>query len=113
MKDQITYNGKKYKRVDESLDRRVTVKEVRSWLKKLEEFRYRKIRNVDARRVTSFINSNLSETDLPNSLQKKWEHAKYGKEKHLADRFIKQQIQNKLMTSEEKMPKLKELLLDI
>ena len=57
MKDQITYNGKKYKRVDESLDRRVTVKEVRSWLKKLEEFRYRKIRNVDARRVTSFINS--------------------------------------------------------
>ncbi len=33
MKDQITYNGKKYKRVDESLDRRVTVKEVRSWLK--------------------------------------------------------------------------------
>ena len=70
MKDQITYNGKKYKRVDESLDRRVTVKEVRSWLKKLEEFRYRKIRNVDARRVTSFINSNLSETDLPNSLQK-------------------------------------------
>ena len=113
MKDQITYNGKKYKRIDESLDRRVTVKEVRSWLKKLEEFRYRKIRNVDARRVTSFINSNLSETDLPSSLQKKWEHAKYGKEKHLADRFIKQQIQNKLMTAEEKMPKLKDLLGDI
>ena len=92
MKDQITYNGKKYKRVDESLDRRVTVKEVRSWLKKLEEFRYRKIRNVDARRVTSFINSNLSETDLPSSLQKKWEHAKYGREKHLADKYIKEKI---------------------
>jgi len=95
MKDQITYNGKKYKRVDESLDRRVTVKEVRSWLKKLEEFRYRKIRNVDARRVTSFINSNLSETDLPSSLQKKWEHAKYGREKHLADKFIKEKISQK------------------
>ena len=95
MKDQIIYNGKKYKRVDESLDRRVTVKEVRSWLKKLEEFRYRKIRNVDARRVTSFINSNLSETDLPNSLQKKWEHAKYGREKHLADKFIKEKISQK------------------
>ena len=95
MKDQITYNGKKYKRVDESLDRRVTVKEVRSWLKKLEEFRYRKIRNVDARRVTSFINSNLSETDLPRSLQKKWEHAKYGREKHLADKFIKEKISQK------------------
>ncbi len=96
MKDQITYNGKKYKRVDEGLDRRVTVKEVRSWLKKLEEFRYRKIRNVDARRVTSFINSNLSETDLPSSLQKKWEHAKYGREKHLADKFIKEKIKQKL-----------------
>tara|TARA_B100000683_G_scaffold247336_1_gene259704 strand:- start:787 stop:1926 length:1140 start_codon:yes stop_codon:yes gene_type:complete len=151
MKDQITYNGKKYKRVNEvdaatqkkidklradkkkqidfqkrvkdfqmkatvgkkidslnrqirklrgesiseSLDRKVTVKEVRSWLKKLEEFRYRKIRSVDARRVTSFINSNLSETDLPSSLQKKWEHAKYGREKHLADKFIKEKISQK------------------
>ena len=147
MKDQITYNGKKYQRVNEasmelkkledaikmfqkkikkqgrvtnardedhlenlikiykqmggkkinesvseSLDRRVTVKEVRSWLKKLEEFRYRKVRNIDARRVTSFINSNLSETDLPSSLQKKWEHAKYGREKHLADKYIKEKI---------------------
>ena len=154
MKDQITYNGKKYQRVNEgmelkkledaikmfqkkiekqgrvtnardedhlenlikiykqmggkkikesvseSLDRRVTVKEVRSWLKKLEEFRYRKIRNVDARRVTSFINSNLSETDLPSSLQKKWEHAKYGREKHLAEKFIKEKISQKLAQNE-------------
>ena len=30
-----------------------------------------------------------------------------------ADKFIKQQIQNKLMTAEEKMPKLKDLLGDI
>ena len=95
MKDYITYKGKKYKKIDESVDKRVTVKEVRSWLKKLEEFRYRKVRNVDARRVTSFINSNLSETDLPSSLQKKWEHAKYGREKHLADRFIKEKISQK------------------
>ena len=95
MKDYITYNGKKYKKIDESVDKRVTVKEVRSWLKKLEEFRYRKVRNVDARRVTSFINSNLSETDLPNSLQKKWEHAKYSREKHLADKYIKEKISEK------------------
>ena len=95
MKDYITYKGKKYKKIDESVDKRVTVKEVRSWLKKLEEFRYRKVRNVDARRVTSFINSNLSETDLPNSLQKKWEHARYGREKHLADKFIKEKISQK------------------
>ena len=95
MKDYITYKGKKYKKIDESVDKRVTVKEVRSWLKKLEEFRYRKVRNVDARRVTSFINSNLSETDLPSSLQKKWEHAKYSREKHLADKFIKEKISEK------------------
>nr|BAR34145.1 hypothetical protein [uncultured Mediterranean phage uvMED] len=95
MKDYIIHNGKKYKKIDESVDKRVTVKEVRSWLKKLEEFRYRKVRNVDARRVTSFINSNLSETDLPNSLQKKWEHAKYSREKHLADKFIKEKISEK------------------
>ena len=95
MKDYIIHNGKKYKKIDESVDKRVTVKEVQSWLKKLEEFRYRKVRNVDARRVTSFINSNLSETDLPNSLQKKWEHAKYSREKHLADKFIKEKISEK------------------
>ena len=95
MKDYIIHNGKKYKKIDESVDKRVTVKEVRSWLKKLEEFRYRKVRNVDARRVTSFINSNLSETDLPNCLQKKWEHARYGREKHLADKFIKEKISQK------------------
>ena len=47
---------------------RVTVKEVKRWLKSLEEFRYRKVRNVDARRVTSFINNGLSEMDLPMSL---------------------------------------------
>jgi len=95
MKDYIIHNGKKYKKIDESVDKRVTVKEVRAWLKKLEEFRYRKVRNVDARRVTSFINSNLSETDLPSSLQKKWEHARYGREKHLADKFIKEKISQK------------------
>ena len=95
MKDYITHNGKRYKRVDENYDRRVSIKEVHKWLKGLEEYRYRKIPNVDVRRVTSFINNGLSETDLPQSLQKKWEHAKYGKEKHLADRYIKQKISQK------------------
>ena len=97
---KYSFRGDKKEGVSETLDRRVTVKEVRSWLKKLEEFRYRKIRNVDARRVTSFINSNLSETDLPNSLQKKWEHAKYGREKHLAEKFIKEKISQKLAQNE-------------
>ena len=100
MKDTIKINGKQYKKIDESFDKRITVKEVRSWLKGLEEFRYRKIPGVDARRVASFINSGLSETDLPNSLQKKWEHAKYGREKHLADKYIKERIKQKLAQNE-------------
>ena len=97
-------NGKKYKPIRESLDKRISVKEVKSWLKGLEEYRYRKIPNVDARRITSFINNGLNETDLPISLQKKWEHAKYSKEKGLADRFIKQRISQKLTQTESKHP---------
>ena len=89
MKDQITYNGKKYKRVNESVNKKVTVKEVRSWLKKLEEFRYRKIPMVDVRRITSFINNGLSETDLPMSLQKKWGNAKY---KELVRNLLKMKV---------------------
>ena len=100
MKDYITHNGKRYKKVDESINKRVAVKEVYKWLKGLEEYRYRKIPNVDVRRITSFVNNGLSEIDLPKSLQKKWENAKYGKEKHLADRFIKQRISQKLTQNE-------------
>ena len=95
-------NGKKYRAIKESVDKRISVKEVKSWLKGLEEYRYRKIPGVDARRIASFINNGLSEMDLPKSLQKKWEHAKYSKEKSLADRYIKQRISQKLTQTESK-----------
>jgi len=72
----------------ENLGKRCTVKEVSKWLKTLEEFRYRKVRPVDARRVASFVNNGMYEEELPMSLQKKWEHKKYGREKHLAGKFI-------------------------
>ena len=97
-------NGKKYKPIKESVDKRISVKEVKSWLKGLEEYRYRKVPGVDARRITSFVNNGLNETDLPISLQKKWESAKYNKEKSLADRFIKQRISQKLTQTESKHP---------
>ena len=74
--------------------RRVTVKEVKKWLKTLEENRYRKLVNADARRVAFFINNNLAEDNLPKSLIKKWEHAKYGKEKYLAQKFIDTKLQS-------------------
>ena len=101
-------NGKKYRAIKESVDKRISVKEVHKWLKGLEEYRYRKIPGVDARRIASFINNGLSETDLPKSLQKKWESAKYNKEKSLADRFIKQRISQKLTQTESKKHPLKE-----
>ena len=80
--------------------KRTTVKEVAKWLKTLEEFRYRKVRGVDARRVASFVNNGVNETELPNSLVKKWDMAKYGREKHLANKFIQQKINTKLSTME-------------
>ena len=72
----------------EEMKKRITVKEVSKWLKGLEEFRYRKIPNVDARRVASFINNGINEKGLPKSLIKKWEHAKYDREKHLANKYV-------------------------
>jgi hypothetical protein len=72
----------------ENMGKRCTVKEVSKWLKTLEEFRYRKVRNVDARRVAAFVNNGMNEEELPQSLQKKWEHKKYGREKHLANKYI-------------------------
>ena len=104
MKDYIIHNGRKYKRVDENYDRRVSIKEVHKWLKGLEEYRYRKIPGVDVRRVTSFVNNGLNETDLPISLQKKWGSATYSKEKTLADRFMKERINRKLTQTESKHP---------
>ena len=72
--------------------KKTTVKEIKRWLKSLEEFRYRKVRGVDARRIASFVNNGINETDLPASLIKKWEHAKYGREKHLANKFVSERL---------------------
>ena len=106
MKESFLYKTKVNEAtpVKESVNKRISVKEVHKWLKGLEEYRYRRVPGVDARRITSFINNGLNETDLPISLQKKWEHAKYSKEKTLADRFIKQRISQKLTQTESKHP---------
>tara|TARA_R100000008_G_C3565165_1_gene158707 strand:+ start:84 stop:347 length:264 start_codon:yes stop_codon:yes gene_type:complete len=76
--------------------RRVTVKEVRRWMKTLEENRYRRIVVADARRVAWFVNNDLSEENMPKSLVKRWEHAKYGKEKHLAKKFLESLTKNEV-----------------
>ena len=72
--------------------KKTTVKEIKRWLKSLEEFRYRKVRGVDARRIASFVNNGINETDLPQSLIKKWAYARYGREKHLANKFVRERI---------------------
>ena len=81
--------------VNESLvkegTKRIFVKEIHQWMKTLEENRYRKLVNADARRVAWFVNNNMSENyeEMPDSLRKKWSKAAYGKERYLAKEFIK------------------------
>ena len=72
--------------------KKTTVKEIKRWVKSLEEFRYRKVRGGDARRIASFVNNGINETDLPASLVKKWAYARYGREKHLANKFVRERI---------------------
>jgi hypothetical protein len=85
----------KYKNesVNESKQRRYTVKEVRMWMKKLEENRYKKVYNSDARRV-SWLCNNMSENleNMPKSMRKKWSKAQYGRERYLAKEFLKSQL---------------------
>ena len=59
--------------VNESKKRRYTVKEVRMWMKKLEENRYKKVYNSDARRVAWMVNNEgVSLDEMPISMKKKW-----------------------------------------
>lgn len=81
--------GKK-KKVKESKKRRFTVKEVRMWMKKLEENRYKKVYNSDARRVAWMVNNEgVSLDEMPISIKKKWTKAQYGRERYLATEFLK------------------------
>ena len=70
---------------------KTTVKEVKKWMKTLEENRYKKTYQSDARRVAWFVNNNLSEDyeSMPTSMAKKWNKASYGRERFLAKEYIK------------------------
>ena len=48
-------------------------------MKTLEENRYKKIYNADAKRVTWFVNNQMSENTetMPKSYRKRWTEAKY------------------------------------
>ena len=70
--------------------KRIFVKEIQKWMKTLEENRYRKLVNADARRVAWFVNNNMSENyeSMPKSMRKKWDKAAYKRERFLAKEFI-------------------------
>ena len=77
-------------KITESKQRRYTVKEVRMWMKKLEENRYKKVYNSDARRVAWMVNNEGVElSEMPKSMSKKWTKAQYGRERYLAKEFLK------------------------
>jgi hypothetical protein len=82
----------KKKKVKEGVNNRVTVKEVKLWMKTLEENRYKKTYNSDARRVSWMVNHMGESLDnMPMSMKKKWSKAQYGRERYLAKEFIKSQ----------------------
>ena len=79
---------------NESKVRRFTVKEVRMWMKTLEENRYKKVYNSDARRVAWMVNNEgVKLQEMPESMRKKWTKAEYGRERYLAKEFLKSQKQ--------------------
>ena len=71
--------------------KKTTVKEIKKWMKGLEENRYKKTYNSDARRISWFVNNNLSEDyeSMPISMRKKWSKATYGRERYLAKEYLK------------------------
>ena len=84
------FDKDKKESVKESKKRRYTVKEVRMWMKKLEENRYKKVYNSDARRVAWMVNNEGVElSEMPKSMSKKWTKAQYGRERYLATEFVK------------------------
>ena len=81
---------RKQGKIKESTTRKYTIKEVRMWMKKLEENRYKKVYNSDARRVAWMVNNEGRKLDeMPMSMKKKWTKAQYGRERYLATEFIK------------------------
>jgi len=93
--DGCNYESVKDMAMKESNGRKCTVKEIKTWMKTLEENRYKKLVNADCRRVAWFVNNNMSEDyeSMPTTLRKKWSKASYGKERYLAKEFIKSKKQ--------------------
>ena len=86
--------------------RRISIKEVKRWMKTLEENRYKRIVEADAKRVVWFINHKMNEEGMPIRISKKWEHTQYGREKYLAQKYIAEVLSKKENISESVLRKL-------
>ena len=108
---------RKQGKIKESKKRRFTVKEVRMWMKKLEENRYKKVYNSDARRVAWMVNNEGVElSEMPKSMSKKWTKAQYGRERYLATEFLKsksEQMNEGKLTEKIKDKKLQKAIDDL
>jgi len=100
--------------VNESKGKRCTVKEVRKWMKGLEENRYKKTYQSDCRRVSWLVNNSLSEDydTMPVSMKKKWPQAAYKRERWLAKEFIKH-LDSKQMNESKLEEKFRNLVREI
>ena len=105
---------KKKKKVKESKGRRTTVKEVRKWMKTLEENRYKKTYNSDCRRVSWLVNNQMTEDyeSMPISMKKKWPKAAYQRERYLAKEYIKH-LKSQQMNEGKLENKLRELIREV
>tara|TARA_Y100000590_G_scaffold340486_1_gene388325 strand:- start:1515 stop:1823 length:309 start_codon:yes stop_codon:yes gene_type:complete len=68
--------------------KRIKVSHIKEWLKTLEENKWRKTYDVDARRIAHFVNFGES-VDLPQSLQKKSKNSSYIREAEMAKKYVK------------------------
>jgi hypothetical protein len=83
------------------------------WMKKLEENRYKKVYNSDARRVAWMVNNEGRTLDeMPISMKKKWSKAQYGRERYLATEFLKSKSEqmNEGKLTEINLQKVKKLV---
>jgi len=107
--DKVKKNIDKYNKRAKQGKRRTTVKEVKKWMKGLEENRYKKTYMADCRRVSWLVNNKLSEDyeTMPKSMKKKWPKAAYKRERFLAKEFVKH-----LMTKQMNEQKIRKFIKD-
>ena len=75
--------------------KRTTVKEIKKWFKTLEENRYKRTYNSDARRVAWMVNNEgVDLSEMPETMRKKWVKAEYKKERYMANKFLESMNQN-------------------